>query len=175
MIFRTLKIEEIERELFADFIRHQVVEDCWRKENDTWVVKSDPFVDDWSEKDYEELIQHLKIICLSKGFIYGAFCSGKLKGFVSVSSEKIGENKEYMDLTNIHVSEDVRRRGIGKKLFEEATFWAQKQGAEKIYISAHSAVESQAFYKAMGCVEAKQYQQKHVEQEPFDCQLEYSL
>ncbi len=41
MIFRTLKIEEIERELFADFIRHQVVEDCWRKENDTWVVKSD--------------------------------------------------------------------------------------------------------------------------------------
>lgn len=92
-----------------------------------------------------------------------------------MSSEKIGENKEYMDLTNIHVSEDVRRRGIGKKLFEEATFWAQKQGAEKIYISAHSAVESQAFYKAMGCVEAKQYQQKHVEQEPFDCQLEYSL
>ena len=90
MIFRTLKIEEIERELFADFIRHQVVEDCWRKENDTWVVKSDPFVDDWSEKDYEELIQHLKTICLSKGFIYGAFCSGKLKGFVSVSSEKIG-------------------------------------------------------------------------------------
>lgn len=114
-------------------------------------------------------------IRLSKGFIYGAFCSGKLKGFVSVPSEKIGENKEYMDLTNIHVSEDVRRRGIGKKLFEEATFWAQKQGAEKIYISAHSAVESQAFYKAMGCVEAKQYQQKHVEQEPFDCQLEYSL
>ena len=80
-----------------------------------------------------------------------------------------------MDLTNIHVSEDVRRRGIGKKLFEEATFWEKKQGAEKIYISAHSAVESQAFYKAMGCVEAKQYQQKHVEQEPFDCQLEYSL
>lgn len=62
-----------------------------------------------------------------------------------------------------------------EKLFEEATFWAQKQGAEKIYISAHSAVESQAFYKAMGCVEAKQYQQKYVEQEPFDCQLEYSL
>lgn len=62
MIFRTLKIEEIERELFADFIRHQVVEDWWRKENDTWVVKSDPFVDDWSEKDYEELIQHLTTI-----------------------------------------------------------------------------------------------------------------
>lgn len=62
MIFRTLKIEEIERELFADFIRHQVVEDCWRKENDTWVVKSVPFVDDWSEKDYEELLQHLTTI-----------------------------------------------------------------------------------------------------------------
>ena len=92
-----------------------------------------------------------------------------------MSSEKIGAKKEYMDLTNIHVSEDMRRREIGKELFEEAVFWAKKQGAEKLYISAHSAVESQAFYKAMGCVEAKQYQQKHVEEEPFDCQLEYSL
>lgn len=137
MIFRTLKIEEIERELFADFIRHQVVEDCWRKENDTWVVKSDPFIDDWSEKDYEELLQHLKTICLSKGFIYGAFCSGKLKGFVSVSSEKIGENKEYIDLTNIHVSEDVRRRGIGKN-FSRKRHFGRKNKEQRRYIFQHT-------------------------------------
>ena len=45
----------------------------------------------------------------------------------------------------------------------------------KLYISAHSAVESQAFYKAMGCVEAEVYHQGHVEEEPYDCQLECGL
>ncbi|MDF2592353.1 MAG: GCN5-related N-acetyltransferase, partial [Clostridia bacterium] len=32
----------------------------------------------------------------------------------------------------------------------------------------------QAFYKAMGCVEAKEYNDRLVAEEPFDCQLEYS-
>ena len=49
------------------------------------------------------------------------------------------------------------------------------RGAKKLYISAHSAVETQAFYRAMGCVEAQEYNQKHVEAEPYDCQMECSL
>ena len=53
--------------------------------------------------------------------------------------------------------------------------WAKQKGAKKLYISAHSAVESQAFYKSMGCVEAEVYNKKHVEDEPYDCQLECDL
>ena len=55
--------------------------------------------------------------------------------------------------------------------------WAleKNMGAGKLYISAHSAVESQAFYHAMGCVEAKVYCQAHVDMEPYDCQLECPL
>ena len=49
-----------------------------------------------------------------------------------------------------------------------------KRGAQAI-ISSHSAVETQAFYKAVGCVEAKVYNHKHTEAEPCDCQLEYEL
>ncbi|MEC4272258.1 hypothetical protein VJ923_03670 [Adlercreutzia sp. R25] len=86
--YKALQSEEINRELFNDFIRHQVVTKCWRKEN-------------------------------------------------------------------------------GK--------WARERGAGKLYISAHSAAETQAFYKSMGCVEAEVYSQKHVEDEPFDCQLECVL
>ena len=175
MIYRTLNISELNRELFADFIRHQVVNDCWRRENDAWVIKPDPFTDDWSEEDYQELLTHLREICLSGGFIYAAFWHGKLKGFVSVAPGRFGNKKEYMDLTNIHVSEDMRRKGIGKTLFLAAAAWARDQGAEKLYISAHSAVESQAFYHSMGCIEATQYQQGHVDKEPIDCQLELSI
>lgn len=38
--------------------------------------------------------------------MYAAFCDGQMKGFVSVESELFGVAKEYLDLTNIHVSED---------------------------------------------------------------------
>ena len=91
------------------------------------------------------------------------------------TSRLFGTSKQYLDLTNIHVSEDQRNCGIGKKLFTAAKIWAKEHGAKKLYISAHSAVESQEFYKSMGCVEAKEYSQEHVEKEPYDCQLECVL
>ena len=62
-----------------------------------------------------------------------------------------------------------------RRLFGLAVAWAKGQGAEKLYISGHSAVETQAFYQAMGCREAEECSQEHVSQEPFDCQLEYVL
>ena len=95
-----------------------------------------------------------------------------LKGFVSVELSLFGGEHRYMDLSSIHVSEDMRGTGIGKTLFQTAKKWAKEKGAGKLYISAHSAVESQAFYRKMGCVEAQLYHSKHVEAEPYDCQLE---
>ncbi len=53
--------------------------------------------------------------------------------------------------------------------------WAKKKGGKKLYISAHSAVETQAFYQMMGCVDAEEYDPHHVEAEPFDRQLECIL
>ena len=173
--YRILSCGEIEKELFKGFIRRQVVNDCWRKVNGEWVIKSDPFIDDWGDSDYELLVKCLKNTVNTDGFVLGAFCEGALKGFVSVESEIFGGNNEYMDLTSIHVSEDKRGMGIGKTLFVSAWEFASSKGAKKLYISAHSAVESQAFYKKMGCVEAKEYSNAHVEKEPFDCQLECVL
>ena len=37
--YRTLCIDEITRELFSDFIRHQIVTKCWRRENAEWIIK----------------------------------------------------------------------------------------------------------------------------------------
>lgn len=173
--YRNLQVEEVGRSLFDGFIRRQIVTKCFRKEQEKWVIKDDPFIDDWSEKDYRELILHLRNVILTGGFVKGAFYQEGLKGFVSVDVQPLGTHFEYLDLTNIHVSADIRGRGIGKQLFLDAACWAREKGAEKLYISAHSAVESQAFYTAMGCREAEYYHKAHVEAEPFDCQLEYLL
>ena len=53
--YRILQEPEIDRRLFDAFIRRQVVDQCLRRENDTWVVRSDPFVDDWTDADYRIL------------------------------------------------------------------------------------------------------------------------
>ncbi len=173
--YRILQEEEIDRSLFRSFIRHQVVDQCLRRENGAWVVRSDPFIDDWTEADYQTLVRCLRNTVRTGGLVLGAFSGGALKGFVSVENGFFGGENRYFDLSSIHVSEDMRRNGIGKTLFMAAAAWAREKGAKKLYISSHSAIESQAFYRSMGCVEAAEYNQKHVEAEPFDCQLEYVL
>ena len=173
--YRMLTADEICRELFQNFIRHQVVTKCRRKENGKWILKEEPFIDDWSESDYKILISCLKNTVRTGGFVYGAFLDDTLKGFVSVESALFGGGQKYLDLSSIHVSEDIRGRGIGASLFLAAKEWAHKKGAAKLYISAHSAVETQNFYKKMGCTEAEVYNQQHVLAEPCDCQLECKL
>ncbi len=173
--YRTLSEHEPCRDLFRDFIRHQVVTKCWRKEHNEWLIKDAPFIDNWTESDYDFLVSCLKHTLSAGGFVYAAFCGNALKGFVSVESGLFGGAQKYLDLTSLHVSKDMRGSGIGTALFCAAKDWAKKNGAEKLYISAHSAVETQAFYKKMGCVDAESYQQKHVEAEPFDRQLECRL
>ena len=173
--YRNLQEKEINRELFLSFIRHQTVVKCRRKENDEWTIKESPFIDDWSEADYKVLISCLKNTVTTGGFVYAAFYDGALKGFISVEPELFGEDQKYLDLSSIHVSEDMRGKGIGTALFLAAKEWAKTRGARKLYISAHSAIETQAFYRKMGCVEAAVYNQAHVEAEPYDCQLECLL
>lgn len=62
----------------------------------------------------------------------------------------------------------------------ESTFYqacreAKWLGADKLYISAHFSKESQAAYKALGCVHAKEINPKLSEKEPCDVQFEYVL
>lgn len=172
--YQELSLAQMNQALFDNFIRYQKVTNCWRKEEGQWVIKEDPFIDDWSDDDYHILVTCLKQTINQGGFVGGAFYQGKLKGFVSVEAKLFSE-ENYLDLSSLHVSSDMRGKGIGKQLFEMAKQWAKKQGADKLYISSHSAVETQAFYKAMGCKEACIYNQEHVLNEPFDCQLECKL
>ncbi len=68
--YRKLNEDEICRELFRDFIRHQNVTKCWRRDNDKWVIRDDPFVDEWSEADYKILVDCLRHTVSAGGFVY---------------------------------------------------------------------------------------------------------
>lgn len=170
-----LSESRIERSLFQHFVRRQEVTRCWRKEAGGWRLKDIAFVDDWKEAEYEFLVKCLKHTVSTGGFVFGGFAEGRLVGFASVENKHFGSRNQYVQLSCIHVSCESRGQGIGKGLFQCVCAAGRKLGAEKLYISAHSAEETQAFYHAMGCVEAKEYDKELSEAEPCDCQLEFVL
>ena len=172
--YRKIEADELTLSLFRSFIRRQKVTKCRRRIDGRWTVPDAPFIDVWNQNDYRTLLDELQQILKNGGQVFGAFCENELKGFAAVDGTPFGSRNQYCDLIHLYVSEELRRQGIGKVLFHEAKRFAS-QKAEKLYISAHSAIESQAFYRAMGCVEASEYDPKHIEKEPFDCQLECPL
>ena len=173
--FVFLKETDLQDALFFQFDRRQTVKKRLQKIDGTWQEQEVHFVDNWTADDKKTVLLTLRSIIAQGGMVVGAFSDKKLKGFAAVKAGLFGPDQEYLDLPYIHVSADMRGRGIGKVLFQLAKDWAKAHGAKKLYISAHSSVESQAFYKAMGCVDAKHYSQEHVKREPYDCQLECRL
>ena len=66
--FRVLTVDELTVELFNNFNRHQVVDRCYRKDlNGNWLIRSVPFIDDWSADEYAFLCQCLKNTLLTNG------------------------------------------------------------------------------------------------------------
>lgn len=148
--YRDLSPGELSPELFAAFVRRQVVTDCWRREGEEWVIRKAPFIDDWSAEDIQTLVSCLRNTLNTGGLVRAAFLGGALKGFVSVEPTLFGGEHRYLDLSSIHVSQELRGSGTGRALFSAAADWARARGAKKLYISAHSAVETQAFYRGLG-------------------------
>lgn len=176
MIYRTIEKEELTSALFAAFERRQEVTLCYRRAADGgWCVRSDPFLDDWSAEDYLFLTECLTRTLERGGAVFGAFADGALKAFCSVEAPPLGSRGQYRDLTSLHVSRELRGQGMGKKLFALAAAAARRMGGEKLYISSHSAVETQAFYRGIGCRDAEETDASHAAREPFDCPLEYNL
>lgn len=175
VLFRELTAGELDPGLFGTFRRRQRVKRCWRKVEDRWVLKDIPFIEDWDAGDHARVCGQLARVLAHGGRAWGAFVQGELKGFASVDGRLIGSQKQYAVLEELHVSEERRGLGLGGRLFTLAAGFARELGAEKLYISAMSAEESQAFYRAMGCTEAQEYDPVHVEKEPCDVQMEYPL
>lgn len=175
IIYRKINENELNINLFANFNRYQEVKKCWRKRKGKWILEDIAFTEQWDKKEYEFLVKCLKNTLSTGGTVIAAFKEGNLVGFASIENEFFGASNDYLQLSSIHVSYESRGKGIGKVLFQMIVEEVRELGAKKLYISAHSSEESQAFYKAVGCKEAEEYNEKLVEAEPCDCQLEYIL
>jgi len=172
---KELNLADLTDALFQDFNRHQEVKKCWRQENGEWMLKDVAFTEKWDAANYRFLTECLQNTVKSGGTIYGAFDQKKLIGFASLENTFIGSKEQYLQLSSIHVSCEYRGHGIGKQLFLLIAAKARQIGARKLYISAHSAEETQAFYQTLGCVDAEEPQSDLTAREPCDRQLEYDV
>ena len=172
---RLVEITDLHEAALKGFNRYQVTNRVRYKENNLYLYKDDYFIDHWDEHKKQQVIQSLQKCIYAGGIVAGAFMNDEIIGFASVEGEFFGRKREYLELSYIHISNEYRKRGIGKLLFTLCCEKAKAKGAGMLYISAHPAVETQQFYMTMGCVLAVEVNREIYEREPLDIQLEFTL
>lgn len=158
-----------------NFKLNQNVTKCWRKVNGTYKLLPVSYTEDWNLSERKKMARKIISAINCGSTALAAVTDNYVTGFALLNNYLFGSEKQYVDLSEFYVAETFRRRGIGKKLFEQICSEAKRSGAKKLYISAHSAEESIAAYKKYGCVPAEEPDAAHIEKEPFDLQLEYGL
>lgn len=180
MMTENMYLDRITEENFGlhsldDFERHQVVQECWRRVGGAWTLVPMPFVEKWSTERKREVASEL-LACVRAGGMAWMICrDDRVVGFASVGGGCFGSRQQYVQLELLQVSAEARRTGVGRALFRQACEHARELGAASLYISAHSSRESAAFYRAMGCIDAREIDERLASEEPFDLQLECPL
>lgn len=157
------------------FELYQVVQKCWRRINGALVLIDHPYIEDWTLKERRAVARQILAAIDGGAAAQGAFLNNTLIGFAFLDAALFGKTARYLDLVMLYVSRPFRNHGIGKTLFRRICAAAKGCGAEKLYISANSSMETQAFYRGVGCVEATELNQALANQEPCDIQMEYIL
>ncbi|SDL84826.1 Acetyltransferase (GNAT) domain-containing protein [Paenibacillus jilunlii] len=174
--FKSLSLDDLQPGLLDSFNRFQRVTRVWRTVEGERQLVDAPFIDNWDAATKNEIIAEDFHRCLHYGGkVICAVHNGQIAAFAALLRELFGSSRQYADLMQLHVSTDFRHAGLGRSLFMMAAQQAEAWGAQKLYISAHSAEETQAFYRAMGCVDAVEINAHHVALEPFDIQMEYVI
>ena len=164
------RIERLTAENFGStsldgFVRTQPVTEVWRRTQHGYCLVLASFIDDWSPERRREIAKEI----LSPGHTaYGVFREGRVAGFLLLHDVL---NEGRMIVEYLHVSREFRRQGIGRALFQRALAEGAGRGARQLYLSACSARETVAFYRAMGCVPADPVIREIADKEPCDVQL----
>ncbi|MEW8993214.1 GNAT family N-acetyltransferase [Clostridium sp.] len=176
MIYKELKITDLVPELLKSFDRYEKIYRAWRlREDGSEYLKDIYYEENWDSNDLLSICNELKSTLEKGGSVFATFDESKLVGFASLENEFFGSKKQYIQLSNLHITNSHRHKGIGKTLFKMCINKARELEASKVYISASSCENAQTFYRGMGCVLTKEVNKDLYDLEPFDCHMEYIL
>lgn len=174
MVIRKLELAECDR--LSEINPSQFIGKAWREiDGSRQLIAIDYQESSWPN-GFENHLFGLKKTILDGGFAVGAFDSNdKLIGFATLNREFFGETFNHVLLDQLFISLEHRNKGIGWTLFLSCSNMAKEWGADKIYICAGSAEETIAFYRAIGCSEAREVNRTLYEKDTRDIQLEFAL
>lgn len=160
-----------------EFIRHQTAREIWKSVEGrlTLVSLDEEKVWSWDPVKRRRMARIVSNGIADGGFGFGAFRNGDIVGFIFFSAGFWGSANQYAGLRLFFVSEPFRRLGVGRELFRLGCNEARAIGAKKLYISANCSRESQLAYRRLGCIDAVEIDERCVQDEPDDIQMEYPL
>ena len=173
--YRQLIPTDIPDTLLVDFTRYQETTYVLALVDGELIQKEDHFIDNWDQAKLASVSAYLRGCAQRGGIVVGAFAGETCIGFTAIEPDRFGSHGQYVELSYCHVTRENRGKGIGRQLFSRACQIARAQGIQKLYLSTHPAVESQGFYRAVGCVLAEEINPEILAREPLDLQLELTL
>ena len=173
-LFREIHPTELDGAFLWDFDSYQCYHRMWEKQNDQWALKRTRVVRQWSDEKKLRITAYLSSLLSAGSCVLGAFVEERLGGFLALDKTPGGDRGQYRNLLLLFVDAGYRRLGIGKNLFIECVKKASAMGAEKLFISSIPAVETVAFYLAVGCEDAREIPSEWVDM-PYDRYLEFTL
>jgi GNAT superfamily N-acetyltransferase len=76
---------------------------------------------------------------------------GKVGGWLQAQSAEIIESGFRVEIVGLIIDENMRRRGVGRRLVQEIERWAASLGAQAVVVRTNiSRAESHIFYGALG-------------------------
>lgn len=175
IFYRALQQSDFTPDLLASFHRYQETTCVWYEKDGDYLLKEDHFIDEWDDQKKQQVISSLQACVASGGAVVGAFVENALIGFANVEGARFGSAGQYVELPYIHVSNEWRKAGLGRSLFQQICDQARQLGAKKLYIAAHPSEETQHFYRRVGCTYAMEINEEILAREPLDIQMEYLL
>ena len=169
MEIRLIDADSFPADSLLRFNRHQTVGNVYRQVDGQLVLTYNPFEEDWSPERIREKTAEIL------GGRYTVFCAydGELVAGLLMLVPEL--DKGRMIVSSLHVSEEYRRKGVGRALIEAAKTEARAHGARALYLSACSAEETIEFYRAMGFGVSPDPIKAYADDEPFDIQMQCPL
>jgi predicted N-acetyltransferase YhbS len=174
MNIRLLQRDEIP--LIWQIDRREIVQNIYILQDGKLILKPDCFdIQGWPPGE-EELYTPLLLDCYDRdGTFWGAFENDVLIGVAILESKFIGSQLDMLQLKFLHVSRDLRKQGVGSRLFMMAVEKARALDAKKLYISATPSENTINYYLRLGCALAAEIDPELFELEPEDIHLEYVI
>lgn len=171
-MIKKVSINNITDDFLKGFNRYQETNEVLYYHEGSLLRRVDKFTESWQEEKLVEVSRYLRETAKKGGIVYAAYSGKHVIGFTCIENYMF---EGYINLPYIHIDHRYRGRGVGKELLLFIGLEALMKAAKYLYISAHPAVESQAFYERMGCKLVSNVNKKLLEVEPLDIQLELPL